>query len=60
MWWKSRKIDDLITIYGPINCALYRDNIDQFADFFADFCTKIVIYRDFLLIIKGDSFGLSR
>jgi hypothetical protein len=24
------KIDDLIAIFGPINCALYRDKIDQF------------------------------
>jgi hypothetical protein len=27
------KIDDLIAIYGPINCALYRDKIDQFDEF---------------------------
>jgi hypothetical protein len=27
------KIDDLIAIYGPINCALYRDEIDQFDEF---------------------------
>jgi hypothetical protein len=27
------KIDDLIVIFGPINCALYRDKIDQFDEF---------------------------
>jgi hypothetical protein len=27
------KIDDLIAIYGLINCALYRDKIDQFDEF---------------------------
>ncbi len=27
------KIDDLIAIYGPINCALYCDKIDQFDEF---------------------------
>ncbi len=27
------KIDDLIAIFGPINCALYRDKIDQFDEF---------------------------
>ncbi len=27
------KIDDLIAIFGPINCALYRDRIDQFDEF---------------------------
>jgi hypothetical protein len=27
------KIDDLIAIHGPINCALYRDKIDQFDEF---------------------------
>ncbi len=27
------KIDDFIAIFGPINCALYRDKIDQFDEF---------------------------
>jgi len=32
------KIDDFITIREPINCALYRDKIDQFVDFCGFFC----------------------
>jgi hypothetical protein len=32
------KIDDFIAIYAPINCALYRDKITQFADFCRFFC----------------------
>ncbi len=27
------KIDDIIAIFGPINCALYRDKIDQSDEF---------------------------
>jgi hypothetical protein len=27
------KIDYLIAIYGPVNCALYRDKINQFDEF---------------------------
>ncbi len=46
------KIDDLIAIYGPINCALYGDKIDQFDKFwrplpifFAVFRNEVMIYR---------------
>ena len=50
------KIDDFIAIFEPINCALYRDKIDQFVDFFADFCNKIAIYRDFFLITQDEHY----
>ena len=39
---KSRKdpvkMDDLIAILGPINCALYRDKIADLGNFISVFC----------------------
>ncbi len=48
---------------GRLIVRFYRDKIDEFArfvDFFADYCTKIAIYRDFFLISNGDPSGPSR